>query len=50
MKSYVFNCYSNILNDMKGMVYKDFCSQREEKLDSCILFDLKVCIYNTNKC
>ncbi|XP_031782856.1 integrator complex subunit 3 isoform X2 [Nasonia vitripennis] len=34
----------NILNEMKAAVYKDFCSQREEKLDACLIFDLKVCI------
>ncbi|XP_051175718.1 integrator complex subunit 3 isoform X1 [Leptopilina boulardi] len=34
---------SNVLNDVKASVYKDFCSQREKKLDSCLVTDLKLC-------
>lgn len=34
---------SNILNDMKALVYRDFCSHREEKLEACLLYDLKRC-------
>ncbi|XP_043495860.1 integrator complex subunit 3 isoform X4 [Polistes fuscatus] len=34
---------SNVLNDVKASVYKDFCAQREKKLDACIVADLKLC-------
>ncbi|XP_015591743.1 integrator complex subunit 3 isoform X3 [Cephus cinctus] len=34
---------SNVLNDVKASVYKDFCSQREKKLDACLVSDLKLC-------
>lgn len=36
-------CYSNVLNDVKASVYKDFCAHREKKLDACLVSDLKVC-------
>lgn len=35
-------CYSNVLNDVKASVYKDFCAHREKKLDACLVSDLKV--------
>lgn len=38
----LFN-FSNVLNDVKASVYKDFCAQREKKLDVCLVSDLKVC-------
>ncbi|XP_046624168.1 integrator complex subunit 3 isoform X1 [Neodiprion virginianus] len=34
---------SNELNDVKALVYKDFCSEREKKLEACLLADLKLC-------
>ncbi|XP_018305369.1 integrator complex subunit 3 isoform X3 [Mycetomoellerius zeteki] len=34
---------SNVLNDVKASVYKDFCAQREKKLDVCLVSDLKLC-------
>ncbi|XP_033224600.1 integrator complex subunit 3 isoform X2 [Belonocnema kinseyi] len=34
---------SNVLNDVKASVYKDFCSQREKKLELCLIADLKLC-------
>lgn len=34
--------FSNVLNDVKVSVYKDFCAQREKKLDVCLISDLKV--------
>ncbi|XP_012285254.1 integrator complex subunit 3 isoform X2 [Orussus abietinus] len=34
---------SNILNDVKASVYKDVCTQREKKLDACLVQDLKLC-------
>ncbi|XP_028047540.1 integrator complex subunit 3 isoform X2 [Monomorium pharaonis] len=34
---------SNVLNDVKASVYKDFCVQREKKLDVCLVSDLKLC-------
>ncbi|XP_014216661.1 integrator complex subunit 3 [Copidosoma floridanum] len=34
---------SNSLNELKALVYKDFCSQRDEKFDVCLLLDLKQC-------
>jgi len=34
--------FSNVLNDVKASVYKDFCAQREKKLDVCLVSDLKV--------
>nr|XP_050855800.1 integrator complex subunit 3 isoform X3 [Vespula vulgaris] len=34
---------SNVLNDVKASVYKDFCAQREKKLDACLVADLKLC-------
>ncbi|KAG7203567.1 hypothetical protein KM043_013611 [Ampulex compressa] len=34
---------SNLLNDVKASVYKDFCAQREKKLDACLVSDLKLC-------
>ncbi|XP_032668419.1 integrator complex subunit 3 isoform X3 [Odontomachus brunneus] len=34
---------SNMLNDVKASVYKDFCAQREKKLDVCLVSDLKLC-------
>lgn len=37
-----FYC-SNMLNDVKASVYKDFCVHREKKLDACLVSDLKVC-------
>lgn len=30
-------------NEIKSSVYKDFCSQRDKKLETCILNDLKIC-------
>ncbi|XP_019696020.1 integrator complex subunit 3 isoform X1 [Harpegnathos saltator] len=35
--------FSNVLNDVKASVYKDFCAQREKKLDVCLVSDLKLC-------
>lgn len=35
--------FSNVLNDVKASVYKDFCAHREKKLDACLVSDLKVC-------
>lgn len=34
---------SDVLNGVKALVYKEFCLHREEKLDSCLLSDLKRC-------
>ncbi|XP_043584839.1 integrator complex subunit 3 isoform X2 [Bombus pyrosoma] len=34
---------SNMLNDVKASVYKDFCAHREKKLDACLVSDLKLC-------
>ncbi|XP_050576016.1 integrator complex subunit 3 isoform X3 [Bombus affinis] len=34
---------SNMLNDVKASVYKDFCVHREKKLDACLVSDLKLC-------
>ncbi|XP_060821212.1 integrator complex subunit 3 isoform X2 [Bombus pascuorum] len=34
---------SNMLNDVKASVYKDFCVNREKKLDACLVSDLKLC-------
>lgn len=34
---------SNVLNDVKASVYKDFCAHREKKLDACLVSDLKLC-------
>lgn len=34
---------SNVLNDVKASVYKDFCSHREKKLEACLVSDLKLC-------
>ncbi|XP_020292373.1 integrator complex subunit 3 isoform X2 [Pseudomyrmex gracilis] len=34
---------SNVLNDVKASVYKDFCSQRDKKLETCLISDLKLC-------
>lgn len=39
---YFWVFYSNVLNDVKASVYKDFCAQREKKLDACLVADLKV--------
>lgn len=40
--------FSNVLNDVKASVYKDFCSQREKKLDVCLVSDLKVWVSYTD--
>lgn len=37
-----FFYFSNVLNDVKASVYKDFCAQREKKLDVCLVSDLTV--------
>lgn len=42
ISNFVSSLFSNVLNDVKASVYKDFCSQREKKLDSCLVADLKV--------
>ncbi|KZC10189.1 Integrator complex subunit 3 like protein [Dufourea novaeangliae] len=34
---------SNVLNDIKGWVYKDFCVHRDKKLEACLVSDLKLC-------
>ncbi|XP_048513843.1 integrator complex subunit 3 isoform X2 [Athalia rosae] len=34
---------STEMNDIKASVYKDFCSERENKLEQCLLADLKLC-------
>ncbi|CAL7944924.1 unnamed protein product [Xylocopa violacea] len=34
---------SNVMNDVKASVYKDFCAHREKKLDACLVSDLKLC-------
>ncbi|XP_043276838.1 integrator complex subunit 3 isoform X2 [Venturia canescens] len=34
---------SKLLNDVKASVYKDFCGQREKKLEACLVSDLKLC-------
>lgn len=40
--------FSNVLNDVKASVYKDFCAQREKKLDVCLVSDLKVRVSYTD--
>lgn len=37
--------FSNVLNDVKASVYKDFCAQRDKKLDACLVSDLKVRVF-----
>ncbi|XP_066599245.1 integrator complex subunit 3 isoform X2 [Prorops nasuta] len=34
---------SSVMKDVKAYVYKDFCAQREKKLDACLVADLKLC-------
>ncbi|XP_063981917.1 integrator complex subunit 3 isoform X1 [Diachasmimorpha longicaudata] len=34
---------SNVTSEVKASVYKDFCAQRDKKLETCLLTDLKLC-------
>lgn len=34
---------SNVTCEVKASVYRDFCSQRDKKMDACLLNDLKLC-------
>ncbi|XP_008559612.1 integrator complex subunit 3 isoform X2 [Microplitis demolitor] len=34
---------SNVTNEVKAAVYKDFCQHRDKKLETCLLDDLKFC-------
>ncbi|KAK0088867.1 hypothetical protein PV325_010464 [Microctonus aethiopoides] len=34
---------SNVTSEVKAAVYKDFCLQRDKKLEPCLISDLKLC-------
>lgn len=48
--NWTFIFCSNVLSDVKASVYKDFCSQREKKLENCLVADMKVHFFKLKFC